>query len=364
MLFLINRDKCLFISTFEKTTLQAMLRFFRRIRQNLLSQNKFSKYLLYAVGEIFLVVIGILIALQLNKWNEGRKDDLKAQKALVGLVRDVNTEKQQNFRALRWTDSSLRTARLILNQEFDSLDPGKIYDRLSMWSGEVKNNATYESLINSNALDILGDGDLKDGLARFYGGVYKYVADISESDRFLCQYIMEPMLLENLPLDLDRYDVEEHLKLQLNDMHFRNVLLQLVSWKESKKDRLNSFRKQIDTLEAMVLRELAHHELWIDVPDEVLKSFTGTYISDSGTELSVFMRNDYLYTQDATGVAYAIFPKSANEFFWLDHNQKIRFSENDQENSRIILVNQDGSELVFYKHWYRNYKPGSEKSNQ
>lgn len=52
-----------------------MIQFFRHIRQTLLAENKFSKYLLYAVGEIVLVVIGILIALQINNWNESRKSD-------------------------------------------------------------------------------------------------------------------------------------------------------------------------------------------------------------------------------------------------------------------------------------------------
>ncbi len=50
-----------------------MIKFFRKIRQQMLTENKFSKYLLYAIGEIILVVIGILIALQINTWNEGRK---------------------------------------------------------------------------------------------------------------------------------------------------------------------------------------------------------------------------------------------------------------------------------------------------
>ena len=50
-----------------------MIRFFRQIRQILLTDNKFSKYLLYAVGEILLVVIGILIALQVDNWNEERE---------------------------------------------------------------------------------------------------------------------------------------------------------------------------------------------------------------------------------------------------------------------------------------------------
>ena len=50
-----------------------MIHFFRKIRQNLLTENRVSRYLLYALGEILLVVIGILIALQINNWNEEKK---------------------------------------------------------------------------------------------------------------------------------------------------------------------------------------------------------------------------------------------------------------------------------------------------
>jgi len=56
-----------------------MLTFFRRIRKGLLGSGATSKYLVYAVGEIALVVIGILIALQINNWNEGRKLNFKSQ---------------------------------------------------------------------------------------------------------------------------------------------------------------------------------------------------------------------------------------------------------------------------------------------
>ena len=54
-----------------------MIKFFRKIRQSLLSENKISKYLLYAIGEILLVVIGILIALSINNWNQERKNKEK-----------------------------------------------------------------------------------------------------------------------------------------------------------------------------------------------------------------------------------------------------------------------------------------------
>ena len=54
-----------------------MIKFFRTIRQELVMQNKSTKYLKYALGEIILVVIGILIALQINNWNESRKAKVK-----------------------------------------------------------------------------------------------------------------------------------------------------------------------------------------------------------------------------------------------------------------------------------------------
>lgn len=60
---------------------------FRKIRQKLLIQNKFSKYLLYAIGEIILVVIGILIALQINNWNEYQKERTSEQ-LLLSEIRD------------------------------------------------------------------------------------------------------------------------------------------------------------------------------------------------------------------------------------------------------------------------------------
>ena len=67
-----------------------MLKFFRRIRRNLLDENKFSKYLLYAIGEIFLVVVGILIALQINNWNEASKNKELELKYIVGLITDLD----------------------------------------------------------------------------------------------------------------------------------------------------------------------------------------------------------------------------------------------------------------------------------
>lgn len=65
-----------------------MIKFFRKIRYNLLSENKTGKYLRYALGEILLVMIGILLALQVNNWNENRKDR-KLEKELLSTLQNT-----------------------------------------------------------------------------------------------------------------------------------------------------------------------------------------------------------------------------------------------------------------------------------
>lgn len=70
-----------------------MIKFFRKIRQRLLTENKFSKYLLYALGEIILVVIGILIALQINNWKEEHKEIQLEKQRYQNLITDLKKDK-------------------------------------------------------------------------------------------------------------------------------------------------------------------------------------------------------------------------------------------------------------------------------
>ncbi len=73
--------------------LKTMIKFFRNIRQSLLMENKTSKYFKYAIGEIVLVVIGILIALQINNWNESRKEKQKE----INVAKEIYTELNENI---------------------------------------------------------------------------------------------------------------------------------------------------------------------------------------------------------------------------------------------------------------------------
>ncbi len=83
-----------------------MISFFRKIRQKLLQQNQVTRYLIYALGEIFLVVIGILIALQVNYWNQGRLENIEAEK----IEKSIHAEFKQNQVLLQVARSHLQIA--------------------------------------------------------------------------------------------------------------------------------------------------------------------------------------------------------------------------------------------------------------
>ncbi len=72
-----------------------MIKFFRKIRHRMLTENKFSKYLIYAIGEIVLVVIGILIALQINRWNENRKSRIVEDNFFENVLLDLEKDGQK-----------------------------------------------------------------------------------------------------------------------------------------------------------------------------------------------------------------------------------------------------------------------------
>ncbi|RZW38657.1 MAG: hypothetical protein EX263_13965, partial [Flavobacteriaceae bacterium] len=76
-----------------------MIKFFRHIRQRLLAENKLSKYLLYAIGEIFLVFIGIMIALTVNNKNQERAQEKEIKATLVEIQRDITRDIQYS----RWS---------------------------------------------------------------------------------------------------------------------------------------------------------------------------------------------------------------------------------------------------------------------
>ena len=140
-----------------------MIKFYRKIRQRLLSENlpagqagKFSKYLIYAVGEIILVVIGILIAVSINNWNESKKE-LHIQKQLIGLlISDLDEKKKENLRDSEATKRIINNIKSTINiwevrREIDTTNLKSILGVLGSDAFfQNENSPIYSGLSSSN----------------------------------------------------------------------------------------------------------------------------------------------------------------------------------------------------------------------
>ena len=100
-----------------------MINFFRKIRKKLADDNKPLKYMRYAIGEIVLVVIGILIALQINNWNESRKINTREKNLLIELSTNLLT----NVNNLKSDIDSQENSARIIHILLDHLDHQKAY---------------------------------------------------------------------------------------------------------------------------------------------------------------------------------------------------------------------------------------------
>ena len=99
-----------------------MIKFFRKIRQRLLTENKFSKYLIYAIGEIFLVVVGILIALQVNNWNIERKSVLKGGELSESLLQELRGVKNLMNNQLSAMEQQQNLIKYVINYDEFQMD--------------------------------------------------------------------------------------------------------------------------------------------------------------------------------------------------------------------------------------------------
>ena len=148
-----------------------MIKFFRKIRQNLLSEGNTAKYIKYAFGEIILVVFGILIALQINNWNEEKK----LKKEEIRFLQNFKTSLKSDIEENGWRSQQyLKTKEAIpvllnhLEQDIPYRDSLKFhFGRISQnWTLRV-NSEVFETL-KSNDLDLISNNELRNNLISYY----------------------------------------------------------------------------------------------------------------------------------------------------------------------------------------------------
>ncbi len=136
-----------------------MIKFFRKIRQNLLSEGKSGKYLKYAIGEIILVVIGILIALGINNWNENRKKVKIEIQYVNNLIQDIKNDQEfyksrvlvlNNFLEIHNNFISIIENEGISNESQKELPSQYAFGAgLAFESSLIKNNPDFRNYISS-----------------------------------------------------------------------------------------------------------------------------------------------------------------------------------------------------------------------
>ncbi len=148
-----------------------MIKFFRKIRQNMLKENKIGKYLLYALGEIILVVIGILIALQINNWNENRK----IQKQEIQIYKELKSDLLQTRKDIQEIVSKheeiFKTSQSLI-YDIHNKKPysDTIYDFFTQSNGDfqiIPKTSAFENLKNIG-LNILSNDSLRIAITNLY----------------------------------------------------------------------------------------------------------------------------------------------------------------------------------------------------
>ena len=195
-----------------------MLTFLRKIRQSLTESESSRKYILYAIGEIVLVVIGILIALQINNWNEWRKDRIVEKDILTGLLQSVTRNKDN----LNWGLESWSTTTKAIDIITHAIDTALPYhDSLNNHFNEAHrsrgNNLNmldfsgYKSLEN-RGFEILRNDTLRKSIISLFESTFPGLVSTSEqvdfdNSGFHNEYIVRNFITDpsgEYPIDYDK----------------------------------------------------------------------------------------------------------------------------------------------------------------
>lgn len=208
-----------------------MIKFFRKIRKRILMENnkatiKIFKYLLYATGEIMLVVIGILIALQLNLLNEERKTRREEINSLTLIKSNLESE---IIELTRFIDEN---AHPVVDYYTDIYN--KNWDNLSLDSISLKGttafnyksfSTAYEGLKANDKLSIIQNEDLKEKIIVYFEQERAQLLDWSDWHRSFVYNILEPYMFNELPINQNELvDDIDYLKEALERRRLNSLL--------------------------------------------------------------------------------------------------------------------------------------------
>ena len=176
-----------------------MINFFRKTRKKMADDNRPLKYIRYAIGEIVLVVVGILIALSINNWNEGRIN-LKLEKIiLIELKSDLEENLIMFKENIRTEKETLKGIDIILYHIDNKLayndSLGYLFQRVKHLENITVNASAYES-IKSSGFKLLSSQILKMEITRLYESIYAQGVKVIEQGALGAQQSRQPIFIK------------------------------------------------------------------------------------------------------------------------------------------------------------------------
>ena len=178
-----------------------MIKFFRRIRQRLLSESKISKYLIYALGEILLVVIGILIALQINLWNEQRKEKSKECEYFSSLLSDLQDQITAITSQMEFESEVIRDGEALIDTYY-ATNNFQVNENFSRQIGTLNNrmtfrgsSSTYQELLSTGSMSIISDRKIRVAILEYYQKLAQFEGIIANNNNYIDNHFA-PYFLE------------------------------------------------------------------------------------------------------------------------------------------------------------------------
>jgi len=253
-----------------------MIKFFRNVRKHLINEGKTTKYLKYAIGEIVLVVIGILIALQINNWNEERKNKSQEQNYLIALHEDLMSDSINVQTVRRSIQSHIDAAELLIQ----FIDTGTIEDTLAMKKAIIQAGylyfftptlSTYNDLVNSGNLGIISDKTLKDMMDNYVSWLNQMASreefskDLvwtSYADYYRANYLIDGRIYVDYRTKNDtgvgQYEI--NWRKMRDDVEFKRLLTWVIAtagaeneWSDVTMEHIMNIKSYIDTLTTDVI---------------------------------------------------------------------------------------------------------------
>jgi hypothetical protein len=257
-----------------------MIPLFRRTRKKMAEDNKPLKYARYAIGEIVLVVIGILIALQINNWNENRKAANEEVKILNALRADFKVSKERIVETIKIQSKVLNYSQILIRiherqnkseyQYFDThLDSlSNLIGYGTSWYRAEPVTGAYNSLISAGKIDLIKNKDLRQLLAQFIADFESGFEDQETSMQFLAKLNNETehfilKIVDNKSRKHYNFNSRKNDSLQIaesffkNDSYFGNLFLK-TNDERHRLERQKQMLEQVNSILNIIEQELGN----------------------------------------------------------------------------------------------------------